>query len=162
MQYQSELKPRAIKDLGKIPKTDARRIVEKIRILEDNLTGDVKQSSPPAEPVAWRGPQDGGKTCSSSSDVLVLVNEKGCHVRSWKTQYLPMGHRIFSLIGPCHRNDRARARARFTDTDTFPLSDRQSLLGSHQLSWWFNKINYITFCMKGMISKEVILSPKNR
>lgn len=42
MKYRSELKPRAIKDLRKIPKTEARRIVEKIQTLEDNLTGDVK------------------------------------------------------------------------------------------------------------------------
>ena len=43
MKYQLELKPRVIKDLNKIPKTEVRRIVEKIRILEDNLRGNVKQ-----------------------------------------------------------------------------------------------------------------------
>lgn len=43
MQYHVELKPQAIKDGKKIPKTQLRRIFEKIEALQDNLTGDVKR-----------------------------------------------------------------------------------------------------------------------
>jgi len=43
MKYTVELKPRAIKDLKSIPKTDARRIVERLKLLEENLQGDVRK-----------------------------------------------------------------------------------------------------------------------
>lgn len=43
MKYQIDLKPRAIKELECIPKKDAKRIVEKMKTLEDNLHGDVKR-----------------------------------------------------------------------------------------------------------------------
>ncbi len=38
-----ELKPRAIKDLKTIPKLEARKIVEKIKVLEIGLSGDIKR-----------------------------------------------------------------------------------------------------------------------
>ncbi len=41
--YNVELKPKAIKDLKSIPKQEGKRIVEKLKILEDNLQGDVKK-----------------------------------------------------------------------------------------------------------------------
>jgi mRNA interferase RelE/StbE len=43
MKYRVELKPKAIKDLNNIPKADGKRIVEKLKLLEDNLQGDVKK-----------------------------------------------------------------------------------------------------------------------
>jgi mRNA interferase RelE/StbE len=43
MKYQVELKPKAVKDLKRIPKEDGKRIVDKLKILEDNLRGDVKK-----------------------------------------------------------------------------------------------------------------------
>ncbi len=43
MKYQVELKPRATKDLKGIPKEDGKRIVQKLKLLEDNLQGDVKR-----------------------------------------------------------------------------------------------------------------------
>ena len=43
MKYQVELKPKAIKDISRIPKEDGKRIVEKLKFLEDNLRGDVKR-----------------------------------------------------------------------------------------------------------------------
>ncbi len=43
MKYLVELKPKAIKDLKNIPKTDGKRIFEKLKLLEDNLQGDVKK-----------------------------------------------------------------------------------------------------------------------
>lgn len=43
MNYQIEFKPRAIRDLEKIDQTQARRITEKIRLLKDDLAGDVKR-----------------------------------------------------------------------------------------------------------------------
>lgn len=43
MKYQVELKPRAVKDLEHIPKEEGKRIVEKLKLLEDNLRGDVKR-----------------------------------------------------------------------------------------------------------------------
>ena len=43
MKYNVELKPKAIKDLKGIPKQDGKRIVEKLKVLEDNLQGDVKR-----------------------------------------------------------------------------------------------------------------------
>jgi len=49
--------------------------------------------------------------------------------------------------------DRSRARARLTETYTFLLSDRQSLLGSHQQSWWFNElinVDYVQAAQKSL------------
>jgi mRNA interferase RelE/StbE len=43
MNYQIELKPRAVKDLTALPATESRRIVAKIEALGSGLTGDVKQ-----------------------------------------------------------------------------------------------------------------------
>ena len=43
MKYNVEFKPKAIKDLRGIPKQDGKRIVEKLKVLEDNLQGDVKR-----------------------------------------------------------------------------------------------------------------------
>jgi mRNA interferase RelE/StbE len=43
MVYQIELKPRAIRDLTKIDKKQARRITEKIALLKGDLVGDVKR-----------------------------------------------------------------------------------------------------------------------
>ncbi|QTA87471.1 type II toxin-antitoxin system RelE family toxin [Desulfonema magnum] len=43
MKYSIELKKRAIKDLKNIPKSDILRIVEKLKHLENNLSGNVKQ-----------------------------------------------------------------------------------------------------------------------
>ncbi|MFH0924282.1 MAG: type II toxin-antitoxin system RelE/ParE family toxin [bacterium] len=43
MKYEIELKPRAIKDLKNVPKPDGKKIVEKLRLLEDGLQGDVKK-----------------------------------------------------------------------------------------------------------------------
>lgn len=43
MKYLVELKPKAIKDLKNIPKVDRTRIIEKLKLLEDNLHGDVKK-----------------------------------------------------------------------------------------------------------------------
>jgi len=43
MKYLVELKPKAIKDLKNIPKADGKRIVEKLKLLEENLQGDVKK-----------------------------------------------------------------------------------------------------------------------
>ncbi len=42
MKYKVEFKPRATKDLRAINIADARKILIKIRAMEDNLTGDVK------------------------------------------------------------------------------------------------------------------------
>ena len=43
MKYKTELKPRAIKDLKAIPRQDAKKIAKKLKLLEDNLQGDVKK-----------------------------------------------------------------------------------------------------------------------
>ena len=43
MVYQIEFKPRAIRDLEAIDHTQARRIIEKIRLMQDELAGDVKR-----------------------------------------------------------------------------------------------------------------------
>ena len=42
MNYTIEIKPRAMKDLERIPKRDAERILKKIEAMSDNLHGDVK------------------------------------------------------------------------------------------------------------------------
>ena len=43
MIYQIEFKPRAIRDLKGIDKSHARRITEKVRLMRDDLAGDVKR-----------------------------------------------------------------------------------------------------------------------
>jgi mRNA interferase RelE/StbE len=43
MTYQIEFKPRALKDLKAIDRSEARRIIEKILALENDLAGDVKR-----------------------------------------------------------------------------------------------------------------------
>jgi mRNA interferase RelE/StbE len=43
MRYKVELKPQAVKDGKKIPKQHLRRIFEKIDLLQNDLTGDVKR-----------------------------------------------------------------------------------------------------------------------
>jgi mRNA interferase RelE/StbE len=43
MRYKVELKPQAVKDGKKIPKQQLRRIFEKIDLLQNDLTGDVKR-----------------------------------------------------------------------------------------------------------------------
>ncbi|SFM33640.1 mRNA interferase RelE/StbE [Nitrosomonas nitrosa] len=41
--YQIELMPRAIKDLKDLPKLDVKKIIEKIKVLENGLSGDTKK-----------------------------------------------------------------------------------------------------------------------
>ncbi|SEH08790.1 Plasmid stabilisation system protein [Candidatus Venteria ishoeyi] len=41
--YLVELMPKAIKDLKNIPKPQARKIVDKIQVLENGLTGNIKK-----------------------------------------------------------------------------------------------------------------------
>ena len=43
MTYTVELKPRAIKDLGKLPKPDASRIADALEKMQTDLVGDVKK-----------------------------------------------------------------------------------------------------------------------
>lgn len=43
MHYQIEFKPKAIKDLHKIPVNDRERIINKIEAMQDDLQGDVKR-----------------------------------------------------------------------------------------------------------------------
>lgn len=43
MNYQVELKPRAIKDLKQLPPVQQSRVLAKIDRLQENLTGDVKR-----------------------------------------------------------------------------------------------------------------------
>ena len=43
MHYSTELKPLAVKDLKSIPISDRRRIVKRIEMLEDDLSGNVKK-----------------------------------------------------------------------------------------------------------------------
>ncbi len=43
MNYQIDFKPRAVRDLKKLPPQDNRRIVEKIEAMQSDLTGDVKR-----------------------------------------------------------------------------------------------------------------------
>ncbi len=42
MQYKTRFKPRALKDGKRIPKQELVHIFEKIKALENNLSGDVK------------------------------------------------------------------------------------------------------------------------
>ncbi len=41
--YQVELMPKAVGDLENLPKSDVRKIIEKIKVLEDGLSGDIKK-----------------------------------------------------------------------------------------------------------------------
>jgi mRNA interferase RelE/StbE len=41
--YLVELMPKAIKDLKALPKSEAKKVVEKIRSLENGLNGDIKK-----------------------------------------------------------------------------------------------------------------------
>jgi mRNA interferase RelE/StbE len=41
--FRIEFKPRAVKDLDALDHTEARRVLDKIRGLENNLAGDVKR-----------------------------------------------------------------------------------------------------------------------
>ena len=43
MQYKIYLKPKAVKDLRQLEKSDATRIVDTLACLENNLAGDVKK-----------------------------------------------------------------------------------------------------------------------
>ncbi len=43
MKYKVELKPRAIKELKDISKSEGKKITEKLKLLEDGLQGDVKK-----------------------------------------------------------------------------------------------------------------------
>ena len=43
MRYRVDLKPRAMKDLRRVPRDDARRILEALGALKDDLSGDVKR-----------------------------------------------------------------------------------------------------------------------
>jgi len=43
MRYGIELKPRAVKDLRRLPRQEASRIADALENLEDNLSGDVKR-----------------------------------------------------------------------------------------------------------------------
>ncbi len=45
MRYAIELKPRAQKDLRSIGRQDRERVIERLRLLEDDLRGDVKRLS---------------------------------------------------------------------------------------------------------------------
>ena len=42
MEYEIEFKPKAIKDLDSLQQDDARRIVERIKRMRNNLEGNVK------------------------------------------------------------------------------------------------------------------------
>ncbi len=42
MDYEIEFKPKAIKDLDSLQQNDARRIVERMKRMRNNLEGDVK------------------------------------------------------------------------------------------------------------------------
>lgn len=43
MKYTIEFKPGAFKDLKKLNKQDSRNVIEKIELLENGLSGDVKR-----------------------------------------------------------------------------------------------------------------------
>ena len=43
MNYQIDFKPRAVKDLKKLPPRENRRIVETIEAMQSDLAGDVKR-----------------------------------------------------------------------------------------------------------------------
>lgn len=43
MRYEANLKPKALKDLEKLPADTQTRILEKIELMQDDLQGDVKR-----------------------------------------------------------------------------------------------------------------------
>lgn len=43
IQYRTQLKPKAIKDLRRLSKTEATRVADALARLADNLTGDIKK-----------------------------------------------------------------------------------------------------------------------
>lgn len=43
MRYTAELKPKAVKDLKSIPLKDRKKIIERIDMMEDNLSGNIKK-----------------------------------------------------------------------------------------------------------------------
>ena len=43
MRYTAELKPKAVKDLKSIPLQDRKKIIERIDMMEDNLSGNIKK-----------------------------------------------------------------------------------------------------------------------
>ena len=43
MHYKAELKPKAVKDLKSIPLKDRKKIIERIDLMEDNLSGNIKK-----------------------------------------------------------------------------------------------------------------------
>ena len=43
MHYIAELKPKAVKDLKSIPLKDRKKIIQRINLMEDNLSGNIKK-----------------------------------------------------------------------------------------------------------------------
>ena len=43
MRYTTELKPKALKDLKLVPLKDRKKIIERIDLMEDGLSGNVKK-----------------------------------------------------------------------------------------------------------------------
>jgi mRNA interferase RelE/StbE len=43
MKYTVELKPRAMKDLHRLPKMDLKRVLDSLELLADDLHGDIKR-----------------------------------------------------------------------------------------------------------------------
>jgi len=43
MPYTTELKPKAVRGLKSVPLKDRKKIIERIELLEDNLSGNVKK-----------------------------------------------------------------------------------------------------------------------
>lgn len=43
MRYSAELKPKAVKDLKSVPLRERKKIIERIDIMEDNLSGNIKK-----------------------------------------------------------------------------------------------------------------------
>lgn len=41
--YLVELMPKAIKDLKNLPRSDSKKVIEKIKALENGLSGDIKK-----------------------------------------------------------------------------------------------------------------------
>jgi len=41
--YLIELMPKAIKDLKNLPRSDSKKVIEKIKVLENGLSGDIKK-----------------------------------------------------------------------------------------------------------------------
>jgi len=43
IKHQVELKPRAVKDLKSLPREEAKRVADRLKLLEDDLQGDVRR-----------------------------------------------------------------------------------------------------------------------